>query len=99
MRREAIKFKIRDVDRLSQDGTMTYQKIFNLKFKELVPTYQLGKRYPKERKKISRVALLELPLSTLRELVKRERELRKLISLKQWFLEKEGKKKRVSCFS
>ena len=69
---------------------MTYQRIFNLKFKEDVPTYKLGKRYPRERRKISRIALLELPLSLLRQLIKQEEELQKLISLKQWFFQKRG---------
>ena len=73
---------------------MTYQKIFELKFKEDVPTYELGRRFPKELRKISRVALLELPISILRELVKQEEELRKLLSLKQWFFKKEGSRKK-----
>ncbi len=73
---------------------MTYQRIFDLKFKEDVPTHELGKRYPKERRKISRIALLELPLSLLRELIKQEKEFRKLVLLKQWFFKKEGNRKR-----
>ena len=73
---------------------MTYQKIFELKFKEDVPTYKLGRQFPKELRKISRVALLELPISMLRELVKQEEELRKLLSLKRWFFKKEGSSKK-----
>jgi len=39
---------------------VTYEKIYDLKFKELVPTYQLRKRFPKEGRKIARVALLQV---------------------------------------
>ncbi len=73
---------------------MTYERIFNLKFKEDIPTHELGKRYPRERRKISRIALLELPLSVLRELVNKEKEFRKLVSLKQWFFKKTGSRKK-----
>lgn len=75
---------------------MTYERIFNLKFKEDVPTHELGKRYPRERRKISRVALLELPLSVLRELIKQEEEFRKLVQLKRWLFKKEEPPKRKS---
>lgn len=72
---------------------MTYQRIFDLKFKEEVPTYKLGKRYPKERKKISRVALLELPLSLLHKLITRKKEFQKLASLKQQLFKNEINRK------
>ena len=91
---KAVKFENRVTIRFLVGGRMTYERIFNLKFKEDVPTYQLGKRYPRERKKISRIALLELPLSVLRELVKHEEEFRKLVSLKQWFFKKNGSQKK-----
>ena len=67
---------------------MTYQKIFDLKFNGEVPTYELGKRFPKELRKISRIALLELPKSILRELIKQEKEFQKLMALKQWCFKK-----------
>ncbi|MBI1978427.1 MAG: hypothetical protein HYS55_06705 [Candidatus Omnitrophica bacterium] len=73
---------------------MTYEKIFHLKFNEDLPTHELRRLYPKEQKKISRVALLDLPITLLRELVKREKELRKLISLKKWLWGKENLKKK-----
>ena len=57
---------------------MTYERIFDLKFKGDVPTYKLEKRFPRELKKISRVALLELPSSLLREIIKQEKEFQKL---------------------
>lgn len=81
---------------------MTYQRIFDLKFKSDIPTYQLGKRYPKERRKISEIALLELPLPILRELIKQERQFQKLVLLKRWLFGKEkiqkGKKFVVDLF-
>lgn len=61
---------------------MTYKHLFELKFKKRIPTYELGKRYPKELRKISRIALLELSCKELLELVKREKELQQLLSLK-----------------
>ena len=73
---------------------MTYQKIFNLKFKKEMPTHELGKRYPKEREKISRIALLELPNPLLRELIKRKQEFQKLVSLKRWLFKKEDSPKK-----
>ena len=73
---------------------MTYQKIFNLKFKKEMPTHELGKRYPKEREKISRIALLELPNPLLRELIKRKQEFQKLVSLKKWLFKKEDSSKK-----
>lgn len=79
---------------LIRRSKMTYEKIFRLKFNEELPTHELRKLYPKEQKKISRVALLELPTAILRELVKREKELQKLISLKKWLLGKENLKKK-----
>ena len=77
-----------------QRNDVTYQKIFELKFREDVPTYELGRRFPKERKKISRVALLDLPIAMLRKLIKQEGELKKLLFLKRWFLGKEVSRKK-----
>ena len=76
---------------------MTYQRIFDLKFKGDVPTYELEKRFPKEWKKIIRIALLELPLSVLRELIKQEKEFQRLVLLKRWLINKEKiRKKKAS---
>ncbi len=93
---KVIKFEnLQDDTILYKEALVTYERIFNLKFKEAVPTHELGKRYPRERKKISRIALLELPLSVLRELIKKEEEFRKLVSLKQWLFKKDLRKKKV----
>lgn len=71
---------------------MTYEKIFKLKFEDEIPTHELKKRFPKELEKISKIALMELPPSTLKELLKREHELKKLMSLKRDLLKKIRKK-------
>ena len=73
---------------------MTYQRIFELKFREDVPTHELKRRFPREHRKISQIALLELPMSVLRNLIKQERELQKLVSLKRWFFQKNGSQKK-----
>lgn len=94
-----VKFeKTRDDRNSDGDKQMTYQRIFDLKFKEDIPTYELGRRFPKERRKISRVALLELPLFLLRSVIKQEREFQKLVFLKRWFFSKKkpnGKRKQA----
>ena len=71
---------------------MTYERLFQLKFKEEVPTHQLGKQFPKERRKISRLALLELAPSKLRKVIKNREELRKLMVLKEWLIKRSGLK-------
>ena len=73
---------------------MTYKRIYDLKFKKHVPTFKLRKRFPGEMRKIARVALLQLPNVVLRELVRREKELRKLIQLREYLLKKNGAKRR-----
>jgi hypothetical protein len=67
---------------------MTYERLFHLKFKEEVPTHQLGKQFPKERKKISRLALLELTPARLRKVIRNREEFRKLMLLKAWLIKK-----------
>ena len=74
---------------------MTYERLYHLKFNEEVPTHQLGKQFPKERRKISRLALLELPLARLRKVVKDEGEFQKLLLLKAWLIKRGGLKKKV----
>ena len=71
---------------------MTYEKIFRLKFEDEISTHELEKRFPKHLKKISKVALMELPKATLKSLLKRESELEKLMSLKRNLLRKIKKK-------
>jgi len=73
---------------------MTYERIFDLKFRNAIPTYELGKRFPKERKKISCIALLDLPVSILKKLIKRENDLGKLLTLRRELFRKAGSRKR-----
>jgi tRNA A37 threonylcarbamoyladenosine biosynthesis protein TsaE len=70
---------------------MTYERLFQLKFREEVPTYKLGKKFPNERRKISHIALLQLSNSQLKKVMKNEEEFRKLMLLKEWLLKKEGR--------
>ena len=62
---------------------MTFQKLFDLKFKKGVSTIELEKRFPNQRKKISTLALLELPSNVLKKVVDTDKELCKLLELKQ----------------
>jgi len=62
---------------------MTYQKIFDLKFKHKVPTLKLQETFPRESDKIRRVALMELPLQTLKRLIKDEKKVDDLLRLKR----------------
>ena len=69
---------------------MTYRQIFDLKFKKKIPTLKLEESFPEERKKIRRIALMELPLKTLKRLVRSEKELEELLFLKQSLFNKVG---------
>ena len=62
---------------------MTYQTLFDLKFKHKVPTIELEKKFPKDREKISRLALLELPSEVLKNVVRNEKELTHLQALRR----------------
>lgn len=64
---------------------MTYQKLFDLKFNKKVPTIELQKYFPKEAGKIGAVALAELPVKTLRQLISDGKKLRQLLELKAEF--------------
>lgn len=62
---------------------MTYQTLFKLKFEQKVPTLELEKKFPRDKEKISRLALLELPTKVLKNVVRDEKELIHLQSLKR----------------
>ena len=61
---------------------MTYKKIFDLKFKQQIPTIKLQKDFPDCGKKVAHVALLGLPVKTLKKVMKK-RGLGKLLALKE----------------
>jgi hypothetical protein len=60
-----------------------YQKLFDLKYREGVPTFELAQRFPEHVDRVSEVALLDIPEETLREVVPEKEILERLISLKK----------------
>ena len=61
------------------------KKLFDLKYRQGVPTYELAQRFPEHIERVNEVALLDIPENTLKELVPEKRILEKLISLKKKF--------------
>jgi len=66
---------------------MTYQRLYDLKFRKGVSTYELMRRYPRHIKRVSEVALLDIPDATLREIIREEKTLCRLMRLKRRLLE------------
>ena len=64
---------------------MTYEKLFDLKYRKRMSTYQLVCRFPKEVKRVSEVALLEVSESTLREVLPEKKAFERLMELKKKF--------------
>ena len=64
---------------------MTYDKIFKLKYKQGLSTYELIRRYPSEINRVNEIALLDVPDSTLRQVVREESALIRLMRLKRRF--------------
>ena len=62
-----------------------YEKLFDLKYRQGVPTYELAHRFPEHIARVSEVALLDIPESTLREVVLEKEIFERLISLKKKF--------------
>lgn len=62
-----------------------YEKLFDLKFRQGVPTYELAHRFPEHLDRVHEVALLDIPEDTLKELLPEKRILERLISLKKQF--------------
>ena len=67
---------------------MTYEKLVELKFKKGVSTYELVCRFPKEVKRVSEVALLDIPSETLKDVVQERKVIRRVMRLKKKFLRK-----------
>ena len=65
---------------------MTYEKLFDLKYRKRLSTYELVCRFPKEVKRVSEVALLEVPESTLREVLHEKKSFQRLMELKKKLL-------------
>lgn len=64
---------------------MTYERLFYLKFKKGVSTYELVRQFPDEIERVSEVALLDLSDTTLREIIQEDRAFRRLMRLKKKF--------------
>ena len=65
---------------------MTYEKIFELKFKKGYSTNELIQRFPEEADKVREIALLHLPTTLLKKTVSEARLLEKILDLKRKFL-------------
>ena len=69
-----------------EEQTMTlYEKLFDLKYRQGVPTHELAQRFPEHINRVNEVALLDIPENTLKELVPEKRLLERLINLKKQF--------------
>ena len=64
---------------------MTYQRLIYLKHQMGMSTYELFQRYPSDIDRVSKVALLDVPDETLKEVVVEEKDLLHLMKLKQRF--------------
>ena len=60
-----------------------YEKLFDLKYRQGVATYELVRLFPKYMDRVNEVALLDIPENTLKKLVPEKRTLERLISLKK----------------
>jgi hypothetical protein len=60
-----------------------YEKLFDLKYRQGVPTYELAHRFPGHIDRVSEVALLDIPESTLREVVQEKELFERLMCLKK----------------
>jgi hypothetical protein len=63
-----------------------YEKLFDLKYRQGVPTHELAHRYPEHTARVHEVALLDIPEDTLKEVVQEKKILDRLISLKKQLL-------------
>lgn len=72
-------------DSVDNQDAMSYQKIFELKFKKGYSTQTLMKRFPKEASKIREIALLQIPTPLLKEAVFEGELLEKVLALKKKF--------------
>lgn len=64
---------------------MSYEKLFYLKYKKGISTYELLRRYPESLDEVADVALMDVPETTLKEILPDERDLVRLMQLKRKF--------------
>ena len=69
---------------------MTYEKLFDLKFKKGFSTNELMERFPEEAKKVRELALLHLPTSLLKKILEESKLLERVLRLKRRFLKQPG---------
>ena len=60
-----------------------YQKLFDLKYRKGVPTFELAQLFPEHVDRVSEVALLDIPEKTLKEVIPEKEILERLINLKK----------------
>lgn len=65
-----------------------YEKLFDLKYRQGIPTYELAHRFPDHVTRVHEVALLDIPEHTLKEVVQEKKIFDRLISLKKQFQKK-----------
>lgn len=64
---------------------MTYEKIFDLKFKKGYSTNELIEKFPNEADKVRKIALLHLSTPILKKTLSEEGFLKKILDLKRRF--------------
>jgi hypothetical protein len=64
---------------------MTYEKLFELKYKKRLSTYELLRRFPDATEQVADVALMDVPEPTLKEIMVEEKEYHRLMRLKKRF--------------
>lgn len=64
---------------------MTYERLFYLKYKKGLTTYELIRRFPEDAERVSEVALLDVPEPTLRKILWEKKAYERLMLLKKRF--------------
>jgi hypothetical protein len=62
-----------------------YERLFDLKYRKGVSTYELARLFPEYIDRVNEVALLDIPENTLKKLIPEKRVLERLINLKKQF--------------
>ncbi len=65
---------------------MTYQKLFYLKYKKGLSTYDLVRRFPSDVGQVSEVAMLDISEEILKEIVAEKATFQRLMRLKKRYL-------------
>ncbi len=60
-----------------------YEKLFEMKYKQGVPTLKLAELFSSHRELVSEIALLDIPDATLKKVVRKKELLEKLALLKR----------------